>query len=76
MESKICTQSKKEKHKQDFYKKYTECKYCNSKRILKLYFDNEDKISNQQKIYFEKKREKLIQTQNIRYKNFKKLLRS
>ena len=46
----------------DFYKKYTECKNCNSKSSLKRYFENKDKISNQQKIYYEKKRQIVTET--------------
>ena len=56
MESKICTQCNIEKHINNFYKKYSECKDCNIKRGVKRYYDNKDKISMQQKIYYEKKR--------------------
>ena len=55
MESKICTQSNIEKHINNFYKKYSECKDCNIKRGVKRYYDNKDKISMQQKIYIMKK---------------------
>ena len=54
MESKICTQCNIEKHINNFYKKYSECKDCNIKRGVKRYYDNKNKISYQQKIYFEK----------------------
>ena len=54
MESKICTQCNIEKHINNFYKKYSECKDCNIKRGVKRYYDNKDKISMQQKIYYEK----------------------
>ena len=64
MESKICTQCNIEKHINNFYKKYSECKYCNIKRGVKRYYDNKDKISMQQKIYYEKNRDKLLQKQN------------
>ena len=56
MESKICTQCNIEKHINSFYKKYSECKDCNIKRGVKRYYENKDKISMQQKIYYEKKR--------------------
>ena len=56
MESKICTQCNNEKHINNFYKKYSECKDCNIKRGVKRYYDNKDKISMQQKIYYEKNR--------------------
>ena len=47
-----------EKHINNFYKKYSECRDCNRTRGLKRYYENKDKISNQQKIYYEKNREK------------------
>ena len=43
-----------EKHNNSFFKKLSECKDCNSKRGLKRYDENTGKISNQQKIYYEK----------------------
>ena len=64
------------KNTEDFYNKYTECKICNSKRSLKSYYENKDKISNQKKLYCEKDREKLIPKQNDRYINYSELLRS
>ena len=72
MESKICTQCNIEKHINNFYKKYSECKDCNIKRGVKRYYDNKDKISMQQKVYYEKNREKLLQKQN-HYRNKKTL---
>ena len=35
MQRKICTQCNIEKNIEDFYNKYTEGKFCNSKRSLK-----------------------------------------
>ena len=64
MDNKICTQCNIEKDINNFYKKYSECKDCNIKRGVKRYYDNKDKISNQQKIYYEKNRDKLLQKQN------------
>ena len=64
MQSKICTQCNIEKHINNFYKKYSECKDCNIKRGVKWYYDNKDKISMQQKIYYEKNRDQLLQKQN------------
>ena len=55
MDSKICTRCNIEKSIEDFYNKYTECKVCNSNRSLKRYHENKDKISNQRKVYYEKK---------------------
>ena len=75
MESKICTQCNIEKHISNFYKKYTECKDCNIKRGVKRYYDKKDKISMQQKVYYEKNREKiLLQKQNNRSIQFRDLV--
>ena len=38
----------------NFYKKYSECIYCNRLRALERYYGIKDKISNQQKTYYEK----------------------
>ena len=64
MESKICIQCNIEKHINNFYNRYSECKDCNIKRGVKRYYDNKNKISMQQKIYYEKNRDKLLQKQN------------
>ena len=64
MDNKICTQCNIEKDINNFYKKYSECKDCNIKRGVKRYYDNKDKISNQQKIYYERNKDKLLQKQN------------
>ena len=80
MESKICTQCNIQKHINNFYKKYSECKECNIKRCVKRYYDNKDKISMQQNIYYEKNRDKLLQKQNDyskkRSTDYKELQRS
>ena len=63
----MCTICNIEKHINNFYKKYTECTDCNRARGLKRYYENKDKISKQQKIYYEKNIEKiLLQKQNNR----------
>ena len=54
MDTKICSMCNTEKHINNFYKKYSECRDCNRARGLKRYNENKDKISNQQKIYYEK----------------------
>ena len=64
MESEICTQCNFEKHINNFDKKYSECHDCNIKRGVKLYYDNKEKISIQQKKYYDKNRDKLLQKQN------------
>ena len=58
MNTKTCTICNTEKEINSFYKRYTECKGCNRTRGLKHYYESKDKISNQQKIYYEKNREK------------------
>ena len=68
---------KNEKHTNNFYRKFTECKDCNRTRGLKLYYENKDKLSNQQKIYYEKNRDKiLLQKQNNRCIQIKDLVKS
>ena len=65
MDTKNCTICNIEKDINNYYKRYTESKDCNRIRGLKHYYDNKDKISKQQKIYYEKNREKiLLQKQN------------
>ena len=67
MDTKTCTICIIEKDINNFYKKYTECIDCNRARGLKRYYENKDKVSNQQKVYYEKNREKiLLQKQNNR----------
>ena len=56
MNTKTCTICNNEKHINNFYKKYTECIECNRARGLKRYYENKDRISNQQKVYYEKSR--------------------
>ena len=72
MDTKICTICNIEKDINIFYKKYSECIDCNRARGLKRYYENKDKISNQQKLYYEKNREKiLLQKQNNRSIQFR-----
>ena len=42
---------------------------------MKRYYENEDKLSSQRRIY-EENRERLLQKQNDRYINFRELQRS
>ena len=58
MSTKTCTTCNNEKDLNNFYKQYSECIDCNRARGLKRYYENKDKISNQQKVYYEKKIEK------------------
>ena len=75
MDTKECTICNNEKDINNFSKKYSECIDCNRARGLKRYYENKNKLSNQQKIYYEKNREKiLIQKQNNRSIQFIKLV--
>ena len=65
MDTKMSTMCNIGKHINNFYKKYSECRDCNRARGLKRCYENKDKISNQQQIYYEKNREKtLLQKKN------------
>ena len=67
----MCTICNIEKHINNFYKKCSECIDCNRTRGLKCYYENKAKISNQQKMYYEKNREKkLLKKQNKRCMQF------
>ena len=49
MDTKNCDISNIEKHINSFYTKYSECRDCNGARGLKQFYQNKDKISNQEK---------------------------
>ena len=66
MESGFCNKCNIEKNLEGFHKNYTECKDGNSKRSVKRYYENKDKTSNQEKLYYGKHREKPLQKQNER----------
>ena len=54
----MCTICNIEKDINNFYKKHSESTDCNRTRGLKRYYENKDKISNQQNKNFVKKLEK------------------
>ena len=62
MKSEICPQCNIEKHINNFYRKFSECKNCNIKRGVKRYFDKKNIFSK--KINLEKNRDKLLQKQS------------
>ena len=58
MDNKVCSMCNVEKLINNFYYKFSEYKECNIKRGVKRYYDNKDKISNPQKTYYEKKKQR------------------
>ena len=75
MNTKMCIICNIEKDINNFYKKCSECIDCKRTRGLKRYYENKEKISNQQKFYYEKNREKiLLQKQNNRSIQFRELV--
>ena len=75
MDTKTCSMCKIEKHINNFYKKYSECRDCNRARGLIPYYEKKDRISNQHKIYYEKNRDRiLLQKQNNRCIQFRDLI--
>ena len=75
-DSKICTICNIEKQINNFWRKYSGRKDCKSRRGLKRYYDNKDKISNQRKLYYEKKnKDNLLKKQSDRFIHFKELVR-
>ena len=80
MNSKVCVVCNIEKSIDNFYNKYRECKQCNIKRSTRRDYENKDKISMQQKIYYEKNGDKVLQKQSDyskkRSTDYKELQRS
>ena len=64
----------------NFWQKFSEGKECKIKRGVKLYYVIKDKITVQQKIFYGKERDKLLEEQNDyrnrRNTNYKELIRS
>ena len=56
MDTETCSMCNKEKHYNNTYKRYSECRNWNRTRGLKRYYENKDKTTNRQKNYNEKKR--------------------
>ena len=60
MESKVFVICNTEKSIDNFYNKHRKCTQCIVERSMKRYNENEDKLSNQRKIYYERNREVLL----------------
>ena len=71
MDSKICVVCNIEKSIDNFYNKYRKCNHCIIKRSTKRYYENKEKISNQQKLYYEKNRDVLLARSKIYQQNRK-----
>ena len=69
MDSKICVVCNIEKSIDNCYNKYRECRQCNIKRSMKRYYENKDKISNQQKLYYEKNKDFLLARSKLYQQN-------
>ena len=69
METKVCVICNTEKSIDNFYNKFRDCKPCNIKTSTKRYHENKDKISNQQKIYYEKNRDVLLTKSKLNQQN-------
>ena len=65
-----------EKHINIFYKKYSERSDYHRTKALKRFYENKDKISIQQKSYYEKGRDRFLsQKHNSRCMQFKDLVK-
>ena len=72
MDTKMCNI---EKHINNFHNKNSECRDCNRARGLKRLYENKDKISNQQQVYYERNREQiLLQKKNNKSTQFRDLV--
>ena len=71
METKLSVIWKTEKKIDNFYNKYREGKPCIIKRSTRRYYENKDKITNQQKLFYEMNRELLLFKSKIYQQNRK-----
>ena len=77
MDTIFCSMCNIQKHINNFYKNYLQCKDCNRARRLERYYGKKDGISNQQKLYYEENREKVwVQKKNNRCLQIRDLVRS
>ena len=69
MDSKVCDVCNFEKGLDYFHNRCRECKQCNIQRSMKRYYENEDKLSNQRNLYYEKTRVVLLAKSKLNQKN-------
>ena len=69
MDSNLCLGCNIEKSIDNFYNKYRECKPCNIKRSMKRYYENKDKLTNQQNLYYERNRDMLLAKSKLNQQN-------
>ena len=53
----------------NFYNKYRECKQLNIQRSMKPYYENKDKLSNQQNLCYEENRDVLLAKSKLNQHN-------
>ena len=71
MESKVCVVCNTEKSFESLYKKCRECKPCKIQRIIKSYYENRDRKSDQRKIYYEENRDVILAKSHLNQQNGK-----
>ena len=69
MDNKNCVVCNIEKSIDNFYNKYRECKQCNTRRSMKRYYENKNKLSNQRILYCEKNRDVLLAKSKLNQQN-------
>ena len=69
MDSKICVYCNIEKGIDKFYNKNRECRQCNIQQSMKRYYENNDKLSKQRKVYYEKIRDVLLAKSKLNQQN-------
>ena len=69
MDSKLCVVCNIGKSIDNFYNRYRECKQCIFERSMKRYYENKDKLSNQRKLYYEKKGDVLLAKSKLNQQN-------
>ena len=69
MDIKVFVVCNTEKTIDKFHNKGRECKPCNIKKSTRRYYENKDKISNQQKKGFEKNRDFLLAKSKLNQQN-------